>query len=314
MVGGHASAENVIKELSCVVKRLNCELTSVVTSVFEVKDKIKKLEDTDHSMSPRLSPIKADLKRCFDEVAKLTADQMEMRQSMESSHNDIQSLSEKMGDITQSLPNISNMQSQVSALENKISLLQTNSENKFQSLLNKIDELQTKVESIDQVQTWSTPSNQLVNNSIEEEPASNVGENAGDLNMARDYALLTELRDLIDSYLEEVQPLQRQPSYQRTRSRSYSSDSDYKSLQSQSSFEHSSIHTTEQDNAVFPASPSSSRTGFELPQSPTAADAPGSTSTPFYKHHSYHNEIDKLRYFLKEIRRIITDKLPNIDQ
>ena len=72
-------------------------------------------------MSPQLSPIKADLKRCFNEVAKLTADQME-------------SLSEKMGDIIQSLPNISNMQAQVSKLEEKISLLQTDSENKFQSL------------------------------------------------------------------------------------------------------------------------------------------------------------------------------------
>ena len=192
---------------------------------------------------------------------------------METSHNDIQSLSEKMGDITQSLPNIS-MQTQVSVLENKISLLQTDSENKFRSLSKKIDKLQTKVESIDQVPIWSTPSNQLVNNSIEEEPASNVGENAGDLNMARDYPLLMELRDLIDSYLEKVKPLQRQPSYQRTCSRSYSSDSYYNSLQSQSSFEYSSMHITEQDNAVFPASPSSFWTGFELPQSPTAADAP----------------------------------------
>ena len=313
MVGGHASAENVIKELSCVVKRLNRELSHVVTSVVEVKDKIKKLEDTDRSMSPQLSPIKADLKRCFDEVAKLTADQMEIRQSMETSHNDIQSLSEKMGDLTQSLPNISNMQAQVSALENKINLLQTDSENKFQSLSKKIDELQTKVESIDQVPIWSTPSNQLVNNSIEEEPASNVGENARDLNMARDYPLLMELRDLIDSYLEEVKPLQRQPSYQKTRSRSYSSDSDYKSLQSQSSFEYSSMHITEQDNAVFPASPSSFRTGFELPLSPIAADAPGSASTPFSKHHSYHNEKDKL-HFLKEIRKIIADKLLDVDQ
>ena len=63
-------------------------------------------------MSPQLSPIKVDLKRCFDEVAKLTADQMEIRQSM---------------------------QAQVSALEDKICLLQTVSENRFQSLLNKID-------------------------------------------------------------------------------------------------------------------------------------------------------------------------------
>ena len=43
MVGGHASAEYVIKELSCVVKRLNRELTHVVTNVVEVKDKIKKV-------------------------------------------------------------------------------------------------------------------------------------------------------------------------------------------------------------------------------------------------------------------------------
>ena len=67
----------------------------------------------------------------------------------------------------------------------------------------------------------------------------------------------------------------------------------------------SSMYITEQDSAVFPAFLSFSGTVFELPQSPIAANAPGTSgnaSTPFYKHHSYHLLVWEMeKYFMKTV-------------
>ena len=317
MIAGHGNSEDVIEKLSRVVERLNHDLNRVIRTVIEVQDTVKQLEVTNRSMSPQLSPIKAGLKQCMDQVAEFAGAQIEMKQSVESSQNDIKSLSEKVNDITQSLPEL---KTQVDALGDKISLIETNSENNFQSLSKKVDDgispdlqnLQAKFESIDQVLNpiQSTPTNLLLDSSIEEEPAPKATENPDvDLNIAQDNSLLKELRDLIDSFLEEVQsstqPTQR---LSRTRSRSYNSDSDYKSFQSQISMEDSS-QSGARDSAVFSIS---SDTVFDVLKSPTAADVPGiaSTSTPFYKYDSYHSsEKDHFFKFLTKIRKFITDKL-----
>ena len=322
MIVGDGNSEGVIAKLSRVVERLNQDLNLVIRTVIEVQDTVKQLEATNHSMSPQLSPIKAGLKQCMDQVAEFAGAQTKMKQSVESSQNDIKSLSEKVNDVTQSLPQL---KTQVDALGDKISQVETNSENNFQSLSKKVDDdispdlqnLQTKVESIDQVlnPTRSTPTNQLLDSSIEEKPAPKATENADvHLNKEQDNSLLKELRDLIDSFLEEVQsstqPIQR---LSRSRSRSYSSGSEYKSFQSQISME-SSSQAGARDSAVFSiASPISSEADFDVLKSPTAANVPGiaSTSTPLYnKHDSYHSgDKDHFFKFLTKIRTFISDKL-----
>ena len=319
MIVGDGNSEDVIAKLSRVVERLNQDLNLVIRTVIEVQDTVKQLEATNHSMSPQLSPIKAGLKQCMNQVAEFAGVQTEMKQSVESSQNDIKFLSEKVNDITQSLPEL---KTQVDALGDKISQVETNSENNFQSLSKKVDDdispdlqnLQTKVESIDQVlnPTRSTPTNQsLDSNSIEEEPAPKATENADvHLNKEQDNSLLKELRDLIDSFLEEVQsstqPIQR---LSRSRSHSYSSDSEYKSFQSQISME-SSSQAGARDSAVFSIS---SEADFDVLKSPTAANVPGipSTSTPLYnKHDSYHSgDNEHFFKFLTKIRTFISDKL-----
>lgn len=320
MIAGHGNSEEVIEKLSRVVERLNHDLNCVIRTVIEVQDTVKQLEVTNHSMSPQLSPIKASLKQCMDQVAEFAGAQIEMKQSVESSQNDIKSLSEKVNDITQSLPEL---KTQVGALGHKINQVETNSENNFQSLSKKVDDgispdlqnLQAKFESIDQVLNpiRSTPTNQLLDNSIEEKPAPKATENADvHLNIAQENSLLKELRDLIDSFLEEVQSsTQTIQRLSRTRSRSYNSDSDYKSFQSQISMEDSS-QAGARDSAVFSiASSISSETVFDVLKSPTAADVSGiaSTSTPFYKQDSYQShEKDHFLKFLTKIRKFITDK------
>ena len=319
MIVGDGNSEDVIAKLSRVVERLNQDLNLVIRTVIEVQDTVKQLEATNHSMSPQLSPIKAGLKQCMDQVAKFAGAQTEMKQSVESSQNDIKSLSEKVNDITQSLPEL---KTQVDALGDKISQVETNSENNLQSLSKKVDDdispdlqnLQAKVESIDQVlkPIRSIPTNQLLDSSIEEEPAPKATENADvRLNKEQDNSLLKELRDLIDSFLEEVQsstqPIQR---LSRSRSRSYSLGSEYKSFQSQISME-SSSQAGARDSAVFSIS---SEADFDVLKSPTAANVPGipSTSTPLYnKHDSYHTSGDNDHFlkFLTKIRTFISDKL-----
>ena len=304
MIVGRGNSEEVIEKLSRVVERLNQDLNHVIRTINEVQDTVKQLEATNHSMSPQLSPIKAGLEQCMDQVAEFAGAQTEMKQSVESSQNDIKFLSEKVNDITQSFPEL---KTQVDALGDKISQVETNSENNFQSLSKKVDDVLNPIRS--------TPTNQLLDSSIEEEPAPKATENIDvHFNIEQYKSLLKELRDLLDSFLEEVQsstqPIQR---LSRTRSRSDSSESDYKSFQSQISMDGSS-QAGARDSAVFSiASPNSSETFFDVLKSPTATNVPGiaSTSTPLYsKHDSYHSgEKDHFLKFLTKIHKFISDKL-----